>query len=204
MALELCSLSARRELNRSLLMVAVPWQSPREITAPLVKSYLPWCTFSNIFIVTCWDNRSWSELTTQHSLGFSSLNTLKVSLLGGWSSRRNLNSKQNIGQENNIAMLMLPHGYKHLLLTALKFRPWNILGLCHGPLKCCNRLRLQILHLVLFWLGWSKKSIDPPWQWLQEKTEQCVPCGLCGTARLEGINGLLYRWWEEASTGTWN
>ena len=105
---------------------------------------------------------------------------------------------------NNIAMLMLPHGYKHLLLTALKFRPWNILGLCHGPLKCCNRLRLQILHLVLFWLGWSKKSIDSPWQWSQEKTQQCVPCGLCGTARLEVINGLLYRWWEEASTGTWN
>ena len=54
------------------------------------------------------------------------------------------------------ATLMLSRGYishKHLLFTVLKFTRWNILGLCHGPLKSCNRLRQQILHLVLFWLG---------------------------------------------------
>ena len=37
-----------------------------------------------------------------------------------------------------------------------------------------------------------------------KKTQQYVPCGLSGAARLEVINGLLYRWWEEASTGTRN
>ena len=91
---------------------------------------------------------------TDHSTHMAQ--AVRVSLLGGWSSCRSLNSKQNTGQESNIATLMLSLSYiryQRLLFTVLKCLPWSVLGLCHGPVKSCNRLRQQILHLVLSWLG---------------------------------------------------